>query len=62
MTSWPKNPIIYEINLWVWLQELSARHRQPLTLATIPGEELDAIAAPPGSPLLLTLTISMFPV
>ena len=45
MTSWPKNPIIYEINLWVWLQELSARHRQPLTLATIPGEELDAIAA-----------------
>ena len=43
--TWPKNPIIYEINTWVWLQELSRRYQHPIKLATVPAEEWDAIAA-----------------
>lgn len=43
--TWPKNPIIYEINAWVWLHELSQRYEHPIKLATVPAEEWDAIAA-----------------
>jgi len=45
MAGWPKAPIIYEINTWVWLEELSAAHKRRVTLATVPKEEWDAIAA-----------------
>jgi Alpha amylase, catalytic domain len=45
MTHWSKYPIIYEINTWVWLQDLSQRHSHTLTLATIPRKEWDAISA-----------------
>jgi hypothetical protein len=38
--------IIYEINTWVWLTELSTRYGQPITLASVPDEALDAIALP----------------
>ncbi len=41
---WPKNPIIYEINTWVWLHDLSQRYEKTVTLATIPPHELNAIA------------------
>jgi hypothetical protein len=41
---WPKHPIIYEINTWVWLDELSRRKGRPITLATVPAEEWDALA------------------
>src|SRR5436190_11256896 len=41
--TWPKYPLIYEINTWVWLNELSHKHRRSLTLATIPASEWDAI-------------------
>ena len=41
---WPKHPVIYEINAWVWLNELSRKHGRQLSLATIPAEEWDAIA------------------
>ena len=34
--TWPKNPIIYEINARVWLQELSQRYQYPIKLATVP--------------------------
>jgi len=44
MRSWPKRPTIYEINTWVWLLELSRKHRRPVTLATVPDEEWDALA------------------
>lgn len=44
MSSWPKHPVLYEINTWVWLAELSAHHRRPVTLATVPPEEWDRIA------------------
>jgi glycosidase len=45
MRSWPKHPVIYEINAWTWLEELSRRHRRPITLETVPAREWDALAA-----------------
>ncbi len=45
MNPWPKHPVLYEINTWVWLQQLSRRHGQPVTLATVPASEWDALAA-----------------
>src|SRR5512138_770756 len=45
MSTWPKRPMIYEINTWVWLQELGRGKKTPMTLATVPKEEWDAIAA-----------------
>lgn len=44
MTPWPDNPLIYEINTWVWLEELSLKARRPLTLALVPDAEWDHIA------------------
>jgi glycosidase len=40
-----KHPIIYEINTWVWLGELSQKCRRPVSLATVPSAEWDAIAS-----------------
>jgi len=45
MKSWPKHPVIYEINTWVWLQELGRGKAPAMTLATVPKKEWDAIAA-----------------
>ncbi len=45
MKSWPKYPLIYEINTWVWLRELGQKYRRPLTLATVPSEEWDAMGS-----------------
>jgi len=45
MNSWPKHPVIYEINTWVWLNELSRKYQRPVYLATVPEEEWEAIAA-----------------
>ena len=42
--TWPKHPVIYEINAWVWLMELSRRHHRRLTLATVPASEWNALA------------------
>ena len=44
MKSWPKYPLIYEINTWVWLRELGQKYQRPITLATVPSEEWDALA------------------
>ena len=38
-----ENPLIYEINTWVWLDELSRRDRTSIDLATVPASEWDAI-------------------
>ena len=38
-----QNPFIYEINAWVWLDELSRRNRAAIDLATVPASEWDAI-------------------
>ena len=48
MRSWPRYPVIYEINTWVWLDELSRKYNRPVTLATVPAEEW-------SSPILLRL-------
>ena len=44
MIPWLKNPIIYEINAWVWLNSLTRRYERPIKLATVPEAEWDAIA------------------
>lgn len=44
MSNWPTRPVIYEINTWVWLTELSRRHAQPITLANVPESVWDALA------------------
>ena len=44
MNPWPKHPVIYEINTWVWLHELSVKYQTLVTLETVPEEEWDAIA------------------
>jgi hypothetical protein len=45
MKPWPKYPVIYEISTWIWLGELSRKHRKSVTLGTVPEEEWDAIAS-----------------
>ncbi|HTY20765.1 MAG TPA: alpha-amylase family glycosyl hydrolase [Geobacteraceae bacterium] len=45
MEFWLKRPIIYEINTWVWLNELGRNRKSQVTLATVPKKEWDAIAA-----------------
>ena len=45
MKPWPKHPVIYEINTWVWLDELSRQHQRAVDLGTVPAEEWDRLAA-----------------
>src|SRR5262245_60254114 len=45
MTQWPAHPSLYEINTWVWLDELSRKAGRTLTLASVPDTEWDPIAA-----------------
>src|SRR5512143_1226566 len=45
MRVWPKHPVIYEINTWVWLHELGLKYQKQLDLSTVPEQEWDAIAA-----------------
>ena len=42
---WPQRPILYEIDTWVWLHDLSQRYGHPITLGTVPDEQWAAIAA-----------------
>ena len=44
MKTWPRHPVIYEVNTWAWLNDLSRRHQRRVDLATVPDEEWDAIA------------------
>lgn len=43
MPQWPKNPVIYEINTWLWLDDLSKKYELPITLANVPYAEWDEI-------------------
>jgi hypothetical protein len=43
--SYRANPHLYEINTWVWLEELSAKHDRCLRLHEVPDEEWDHLAA-----------------
>ena len=45
MNSWPKHPVIYEINTWVWLDELSRKYSRPITLANVPQKEWDLLSS-----------------
>ncbi len=46
MTSWPGQPVVYEVNTWVWLGELAAAHDRRLTLADVPAAAWDELALP----------------
>ncbi len=43
MNPWPKHPVIYEINTWVWLHELSVKYHTLITLKTVPEDEWNTI-------------------
>lgn len=43
MEFWRKNPVIFEINTWVWLAEMSLEKGEPITLANVPAEHWDAL-------------------
>jgi Alpha amylase, catalytic domain len=45
MKPWPKHPVIYEINTWVWLYELSRKYQRPVDLGTVPEQEWDSLAS-----------------
>ena len=45
MNPWPKHPVIYEINTWVWLNELSQKHSRSVTLSTVPPGEWDFLSS-----------------
>jgi hypothetical protein len=45
MNRWPRHPVIYEINTWVWLNELTRKNGLAVTLASVPDAEWGAIAA-----------------
>ena len=42
---WPSRPILYEINTWPWLKELSRIYKRPITLGNVPPEQWDGLAA-----------------
>ena len=48
MIAWPKYPLIYEINTWVWLKELGRKYGQSITLANVPESEWDEVSPAPG--------------
>lgn len=45
MKAWDLHPIIYEINTWIWLSELSKKYKRKIDLATVPEEEWNSIAS-----------------
>jgi Alpha amylase, catalytic domain len=40
-----RNPLIYQINTWVWLTDLSERFGRTVTLGSVPPEVFDELAA-----------------
>lgn len=44
MDPWPDFPVIYEINTWVWLDDLSRQAGEPVTLGSVPQAELERLA------------------
>jgi glycosidase len=44
MQPFPTYPVVYEINTWVWLAELSRQAGKPITLRDVPQGELERIA------------------
>ena len=44
MLTWPRFPNVFEINTWVWLEELSLHAGAPVGLGSVPSSEWDRIA------------------
>jgi glycosidase len=44
MNPWPNHPVVYEVNAWVWLGELSRKHGRAVTFSSVPRDEWDALA------------------
>jgi hypothetical protein len=44
MPLWPPYPTLYEINTWVWLEELSQKYGKPIDLNSVPSDEWNALA------------------
>ena len=44
MELWKRNPIVYEINTWVWLRELTEKFGEPVTFANVPVTVWDELA------------------
>jgi hypothetical protein len=44
MAEWSAHPVVYEINTWIWLKELSQAVGRRVTLATVPQGELRRLA------------------
>jgi hypothetical protein len=40
-SEWPKHPLIFQINVWPWLQTLFEIHDYPVSLQSIPEEIID---------------------
>ena len=45
MSLQTRYPTLYEINTWVWLSDLAAKHEVSVDLSTVPPTEWDGIAA-----------------
>jgi hypothetical protein len=45
MAGWLRYPTLYEINTWVWMQELARRSGKKISLSTVPPTEWYAIAS-----------------
>jgi Alpha amylase, catalytic domain len=45
MSEWPVYPVLYEINTWVWLDEMSRAQGRRVTLASVRDREWDALGA-----------------
>jgi hypothetical protein len=45
MKTWSKYPVIFEINTWVWLDDLSRKYRRVVDLGSVPPAEWDQIAS-----------------
>jgi len=45
MRPWPAYPVVYEINAWTWLDDLSRKYHRQLDLADVPAQEWDQIAS-----------------
>jgi hypothetical protein len=45
VSVWPRYPAIYEINIWVWLSEMSEKYGKSIDLSSVPSAEWDAVAA-----------------
>jgi hypothetical protein len=43
VTAWPKKPVIYQINTWIWLDSLSRHYKRPITLENVPDKVLDEL-------------------